>query len=110
MFPAMGNGRGTGRSYNMSQYRWLFPIFVLIVTVAYLNSKSLWSRTQKVDVNELKTLINGELSLHSTNSIVYADKNKKFPPVVHLPDHERLRILVTGGSGFVGSHLVDRYV
>jgi FlaA1/EpsC-like NDP-sugar epimerase len=31
-----------------------------------------------------------------------------FPPVKVIPDHERMRILVTGGSGFVGSHLVDR--
>jgi len=31
-----------------------------------------------------------------------------YPPVATLPDHSRLRILVTGGAGFVGSHLVDR--
>lgn len=31
-----------------------------------------------------------------------------FRAVKILPDHERMRILVTGGSGFVGSHLVDR--
>lgn len=32
----------------------------------------------------------------------------KFPPVKLLPNAERKRILVTGGAGFVGSHLVDR--
>ncbi|KAJ8601732.1 hypothetical protein CTAYLR_006738 [Chrysophaeum taylorii] len=32
----------------------------------------------------------------------------KFPPVKRLPQNERLRILVTGGAGFVGSNLVDR--
>jgi len=26
----------------------------------------------------------------------------------HLPDTSRMKILVTGGSGFVGSHLIDR--
>ena len=34
--------------------------------------------------------------------------NLAYPPVKTLPDSERLRILVTGGSGFVGSNLVDR--
>ena len=33
---------------------------------------------------------------------------KNYPPVTSLPDSKKMRILVTGGSGFVGSHLVDR--
>ncbi|KAG1440347.1 hypothetical protein G6F56_011961 [Rhizopus delemar] len=33
---------------------------------------------------------------------------KSYPPVKQLSPSERKRILVTGGAGFVGSHLVDR--
>jgi len=33
---------------------------------------------------------------------------KNYPPVRILPHGKKLRILVTGGAGFVGSHLVDR--
>ena len=32
---------------------------------------------------------------------------RSYPPVFHLPSAQRKRILVTGGAGFVGSHLVD---
>ena len=34
-------------------------------------------------------------------------RHKQYPPVVFLTESDRKRILISGGAGFVGSHLVD---
>ncbi|KAF3915381.1 ADP-L-glycero-D-manno-heptose-6-epimerase [Arthrobotrys entomopaga] len=44
----------------------------------------------------------------SNSSVVYPGGPPEFPPVKKLNPLNKKRILVSGGAGFVGSHLVDR--
>lgn len=58
---------------------------------------------------EIQELVANEVRHHlieASKSKLYEPAN--FPPVKNIAGSDRLRILVTGGSGFVGSHLVDR--
>ncbi|KAI1287312.1 UDP-glucuronic acid decarboxylase 1 [Halotydeus destructor] len=48
------------------------------------------------------------LSLEKQIKELQLNVPKKVPPVKHLSHDAKKRILVTGGAGFVGSHLVDR--
>ena len=61
------------------------------------------------NLDNIKRLVQSEVRTELLNSVSVATKDvHAYPPVKTLPEIEKLRILVTGGAGFVGSHLVDR--
>ena len=68
-----------------------------------------WYRPSSLTEDRIKAYINNEVRYQLLGSASVAEHVKSgFPPVKKLPSRDSLRILVTGGAGFVGSHLVDR--
>ena len=65
-------------------------------------SKELLREVVSAEINQIL------LGRASKERISTSPSGKVYPEVTRLSTSQRLRILVTGGAGFVGSHLVDR--
>jgi len=67
-------------------------------------------KIQKLEkrVRELESLLNSKPDLHPTSDHIHAKYHQHPIDVAFLNYKDRKRILITGGAGFVGSHLTDR--
>lgn len=61
------------------------------------------ARTHLDMAQHVQRLVSQQTSQLLTGPLV----QRNYPSTLNLPSHMRKRILVTGGAGFVGSHLVD---
>ncbi|KLO05013.1 UDP-xylose synthase [Schizopora paradoxa] len=82
--------------------------------IAHKGANGASAQVAKVDEEHAYFASDGNAEYQS-KSIYHPDSNSisyttlsRFPPVTLLPPNQRKRVLVTGGAGFVGSHLVDR--
>lgn len=73
--------------------------------LAMLEAKE--AQTRLSLAQEVQKAMASDLSTMMSSSKLAGGAGRTFPPVLRLPAHLQKRILVTGGAGFVGSHLVD---
>ena len=109
---------------SIARQPWFIPVAILLGIIVLLQmlpaphdagGVSSLSPTQggssggTVGLEELRSIVKAEVTgalIEQARSVQHGENNaNKYPPVKTLPEGQALRILVTGGSGFVGSHL-----
>eukprot|EP00126_Sphaerothecum_destruens_P015140 Sdes_comp9060_c0_seq1m498 len=92
----------------LGRNRWeIFKIFLVIFFVVLKNTSAQVENNEGIPKSsqELEELI--EKMIDKKISLLEGKKSSAYFPVKTLPIVLKKRILVTGGAGFVGSHLVD---
>ena len=94
---------------------WRIDIRYFALIAAFVIIPAIVFRTQSSDINsedpsEVSEMIERQVESEVIKHVRALQLNGKqvYPPVKSIPASTRKRILVTGGAGFVGSHLVDR--
>ena len=96
---------------------WFIPVLLLVSTIILLhlssqpmaNSSNTESAIDRTQLNRyVDRAFNAKIMEMMTNLKNNSAKPGSYLPVKRLADSQKLRILVTGGAGFVGSHLVDK--
>ena len=101
-------------------YSWFIPISVLTGIIIWMQampppggtvgSSSSGAGSKSLTRDDIHAFVGSEIrgQLLNTAAMTSGLSSGNYPPVKAISESDRLRILVTGGSGFVGSHLVDR--
>lgn len=132
MFSGGGSSRGIPYTHNQpslvrpSLILWglvaVLGVSLTFTTSAYFRARN---QAQSVTLSEVEKIVEKVImrrdwgsreDLESVVREIVSHQNihvaesslETFPAVAVLPERERKRIVVTGGAGFVGSHLVDR--
>jgi len=89
-------------------------LFVIVATIIIVVAKHELTVDPIMNKSVINEIVRKLQRLQAENTelrrkvSVIDSQNKKYLPVKFLAEKNRKRILVTGGAGFVGSHLVDK--
>jgi UDP-glucuronate decarboxylase len=91
---------------------WFIPVTLLLCILLWLQFSPHKLAVEKsiLDKLEIKAFVSSEIriAILGMGGSSVESGSKPYPPIKKLSEGQTLRILVTGGAGFVGSHLVDR--
>ncbi len=87
--------------------RYFAALMIAVPVVLFQAQRGLSGNERMLSVTDLieRQVESKIIEKISTLTVV---NSKTYPPVQDIPASRQLKILVTGGAGFVGSHLVDR--